>query len=242
MQRNAMWAALHASMGMGEPPWTFTPATAAIMLQAAKLHARIAPYIYSNARRFASDGYPWTLTPLPVAFSDDPQVYGRDSATTHGYEWMIGDALLATPLYGNDYATATTRDIYLPAGQWMDIDTGQIYPGRQVLKHFSLPPSKTPLFVGGSGVTLEDRNGQLKLCIYPIGHEATAALTLPNNSGVITVKVQGLPPGQPWGSVVVTDSREHRITVATDAHSVSFLPTPGETYTVRAMKPLARHI
>lgn len=129
MQRNAQWASFHSSMGMGEPPWTFAPETASIMLQAAKLHERIAPYLYMNARRFTVDGYPWTMTPLPIAFPDDPHVYGRENATIHGYEWMIGDAMLAVPLYGSDYATASTRDVYLPTGRWMDFDTGKIYAG-----------------------------------------------------------------------------------------------------------------
>ncbi len=84
-------------MGMGEPPWTFSPETSAIMLRAAKFHARIAPYIFSSARRFYDDGYPWTMTPLPIAFPDDPNVYGRENARDRAYEWMIGDAMLAVP-------------------------------------------------------------------------------------------------------------------------------------------------
>ncbi len=52
---------------------------------------------------------------------------------------MISDALLAMPLYGNDYATATWRDIYLPAGEWMDFDTGKLYSGGQMLQRFELP-------------------------------------------------------------------------------------------------------
>ena len=74
MMRNAQWASLHASMGMGEPPWTFKPEVAKVMLQSAKFHERIAPYLFSNARRFFHDGYPWTMTPLPVAFPNDPRL------------------------------------------------------------------------------------------------------------------------------------------------------------------------
>ena len=124
MQRNAQWAALHSSMGMGEPPWSFDPATAHIMLAAAQLHDRIAPYLYANARKSVVDGYPWTMTPLPVAFPDDPAVYGRENSTDRAYEWMIGDSLLATPLYGDDYDTATTRDV----------NRAQIYAWRKGIK------------------------------------------------------------------------------------------------------------
>ena len=59
------------------------------------------------------------------------------------------------------------RDIYLPVAKRTVSDTGKLYSGGQTLKDFDLPIGKTPLFVGGSGVTLEDRDGKLLLCVYP---------------------------------------------------------------------------
>jgi alpha-glucosidase (family GH31 glycosyl hydrolase) len=234
MMRNAQWAALHSSMGMGEPPWTFSGQTARVMLQAAQLHEQIAPYIYSNAVRFARDGYPWTMTPLPVAFPDDSHVYGRENATVRGYEWMIGDALLATPLYGNDYATATARDIYLPRGEWMDFDTGKLYRGGETLYNFALPPGKTPLFVGGSGITLEDRKGKLVVCVYPVTAQSEADLTLPEGGSPVRVLVRGLPEGAPWSAISVSDSAGRRIPSQSSGHAFVFVPRAGEHYTVQA--------
>ncbi|MEO6803574.1 MAG: hypothetical protein ABI197_10075 [Granulicella sp.] len=68
MMRNAQWAGLHSSMGLGELSWSLSPKVARIMLDSAKLHARFAPYLFSNAKRFAEDGYPWTMVPLPSPF------------------------------------------------------------------------------------------------------------------------------------------------------------------------------
>jgi len=235
MMRNAQWAALHSSMGMGEPPWKFSPEVAKVMLQAARLHAQIAPYIYSNARRFAHDGYPWTMTPLPIAFPDDPNVYDRENAETRGYEWLIGDALLATPLYGNDYATTNARDIYLPAGVWMDFDTGKLYKGGQTLKDFELPVDKTPLFVGGSGVTVEEREGKLLLCIYPVATHASADITLPEGGPPIHVDVKGLPMGEQWTGISVRDSAGKQIKAGSSKHAFTFVPQPGSSYRVRAL-------
>jgi hypothetical protein len=239
MMRNAQWAALHSSMGMGEPPWTFKPQVAKVMLQSAKFHARIAPYLFANARRFATDGYPWTMTPLPIAFPGDPQVYGREDATSRAYEWMIGDAMLATPLYGNDYETATTRDIYLPGSptsQWMDYDTGKLYPGHQMLKSFALPTGKTPLFIGGSGVTLEEIDGTVRACIYPIARSATATLTLPTSETPFTINLTGLPPSTPWTSIHVTSHSGQQVPVTPSGHAFTFVPVPGETYQVKALR------
>jgi Glycosyl hydrolases family 31 len=233
MMRNAQWAALHSSMGMGEPPWSFSPRVATVMLDAAKLHARIAPYLFSNARQFAEDGYPWTMTPLPIAFPDDPKAYGRENATDHGYEWMIGDAMLATPLYGNDYENAKDRDIYLPKGQWMDFDSGRIYHGRQTLKSFGLPVGKTPLFIGGSGVTLEEIDGSIRVCVYPVTSDATVSLTLPENPKTFSVKVHGLEPGVAWNVSVINRSGQ-KVATTLIAHGFSFLPESGEAYEVHA--------
>jgi hypothetical protein len=235
MMRNAQWAALHSSMGMGEPPWSFSPRVGKVMLNAAKLHARIAPYLFSNARQFAEDGYPWTMTPLPIAFPDDPRVYGRENATDRGYEWMIGDALLATPLYGNDYENSNARDIYLPEGRWMDFDTGRIYEGKQVLKSFEMPVEKTPLFIGGSGVTVEEIDGSVRACVYPVAKDATVSLTLPENPMAFRVKVHGLEPDLAWSNVVVTNRSGRKVVTVLIAHGFSFLPEPGEAYEVHAV-------
>ena len=235
MMRNAQWAALHCSMGMGEPPWNFSPQAAKVMLQAAKLHAQIAPYLYSNARRFVRDGYPWTMRPLAIAFPDDPNVYGRENASVRGYEWLIGDALLATPLYGNDYATATARDVYLPAGEWMDFDTGKLYQGSQTLKDFELPVDKTPLFVGGSGVTVEEREGKLLICVYPVATHAAADFTLPEGGQSIHVDVTGLPAGAQWTGISVRDSAGKRIEAQRSKYAFTFSPQAGKSYSIRAL-------
>lgn len=173
MMRNAQWASLHSSMSMGQPPWTFPdPKVGEVMLKAAKLHEQLHPYIYSQAVAFVHDGYPWSMTPLPIAFPHDPNVYGRENRTVRGYEWMIGDSLLATPLYGDDYDTSNTRDVYLPKGKWIDYETGEVYQGPTMLKNFRLPVEKTPLFVGGSGVIVEQSGDRLVLRVYPISFGA----------------------------------------------------------------------
>jgi len=236
MMRNAQWAALHSSMGMGEPPWTFSPKVAKVMLDSAKLHARFAPYIFSNARRFANDGYPWTMAPLPIAFPDEAGSYGHENATDRMYEWMIGDSMLAAPLYGEDYATATTRNIYLPAGRWMDFDTGTMYSGGQTLKAVGMPTGKTPLFIGGSGVTLEELGGTVVAVVYPVAINAKSILTLPASEQAFTVSVQGPPAASKWRDVTVTDSKGKTVVVKAQGFGFSFVPRAGETYIVRALK------
>ncbi|HMJ91322.1 MAG TPA: hypothetical protein VK530_15985, partial [Candidatus Acidoferrum sp.] len=149
-----------------------------VVLSAAKLHARLHPYIYSAAIDAFETGFPWSMAPLPLVYPGDAQVYDRENATIRGYQWMLGPSLLAVPLYGNDYATATTRDVYLPAGNWIDYDTGELHGGPKLLKDFSLPVGKTPLFVGGKGVlvlrNLQSTNAALRAVIYPVATRGTS--------------------------------------------------------------------
>ena len=230
MMRNAMWASMHSSMGMGEPPWSFRSEVADVMRKAAQLHDRISPYLYQYARRFAVDGYPWTMTPLPVAFPRDNAVYGHENATDRRYEWMIGEALLAAPLYGNDYATAATRDIYLPAGEWMDFETGKLYKGNQLLKGFALPVDKAPLFIGGTGVTLEKDRNDVFACIYPVAPAGNVTLTLPNDTRPIHIAIKGSVRN--IDTIVVKDQSGKVVSKQMFGFAQRFLPVPGATYTV----------
>ena len=171
IMRNAQYASVNPSMSMGIGPWNFqNDQVEQVMLKAARLHAQLHPYIYSAAVDAFETGFPYTLTPLPLVWPDDPEVYKLENAQRHGYQWMLGPSLLAVPLYGDDYATAKSRDVYLPSGKWMDYDTGEVYMGPKVLTNFSLPPGKTPLFVGGKGVLVLRvlPSNSIEAVVYPV--------------------------------------------------------------------------
>jgi alpha-glucosidase (family GH31 glycosyl hydrolase) len=174
LMRNARIPSLHASMSMGKGPWNYKDSQVSkILLESAQLHGRLHPYIHSNAIKFYHDGYPHTMTPLPIAFPNDKNVHHRENYKERGFQWMIGDALMAYPLYGEDYETAQTRNVYLPKGKWIDYDTGREYLGPQILKDFKIPVEKIPLFVGGTGIMIEDVDGELKGRIYPVTDKAS---------------------------------------------------------------------
>ena len=230
MMRNAQWASLHSSMSMGEPPWSFrNPQVGAVMLKAAVTHNRLRPYIYSQAVRFIHDGYPWTMAPLPIAFPDDPNVYGRENRVIRGYEWMIGDALLAAPLYGDDYATAVSRDVYLPRGKWMDYETGRVQTGPIVLKNYQIPVEKTPLFVGGTGIVVEQDGGKLVVRIYPIDRKAHTEFWSSDGKTESTIALKV----HEWSKITVTDTTTHRpLKWKMSRFAAEFPFTPGHSYLV----------
>jgi alpha-glucosidase (family GH31 glycosyl hydrolase) len=168
LMRYAEYAALNPSMSFGYGPWNFDEEVVEVTRDAAALHDRLQPYIYSNAVRAAETGFPYPMTPLALAFPEDETVYGLADTTRRSYQWLIGSSLLATPLYGDDYATAESRDVYLPEGTWMEYDSGKVHEGPTTLEDYPLPVGKTPLFVGGRGIVVEEIEGELKGRLYPI--------------------------------------------------------------------------
>ena len=229
MMRYAQYAAVNPSMSFGYGPWNFDEETSRVCREAAQLHRRLKPYIYSEAVRTYHTGFPYTLTPLPLAYPDDENVYGLADTTRRSYEWLIGESLLATPLYGDDYATAQTRDIYLPAGTWIDYDSGEKYDGPSTLSNFPLPIGKTPLFVGGSGIVIEEEQGALKGRIYPVTQQAN--MTFYHLDGETESRISLDNPD--WNAVTVTDqTTETSVEVLKERHAHTFTLEPGHDYLI----------
>ena len=170
LMRESQYAAVNPSLSFGYGPWNLDDdKVMKVCLSAAQLHDRLHDYIYSAAVRTYLTGFPYTMTPLPLAYPADSTTYYRGNDKVRGYQWLLGDALMAIPLYGNDYGQSNSRDVYLPGGKWIDYDNGKVYQGPSLLKDFSIPVDKTPLFVGGTGFVVEKINGKLMGRIYPVG-------------------------------------------------------------------------
>jgi alpha-glucosidase (family GH31 glycosyl hydrolase) len=228
--REAMYDALNPSMSFGYGPWNLGKRTNNICLQAAQLHDRLQPYFYSNAIKAYKTGFPYPLTPLPLVFPHDKNVYGLADTTRRSYEWMIGESLLATPLYGNDYATAKSRDVYLPKGKWMDYETGKVYKGPKTLTNFELPVNKIPLFVGGKGIIVIQKNKQLFVRIYPVTNQSKIAFY--DKDGKTKSRISIDHPD--WKNVSVQDLTDNQsIDVKHVHHAYEFLLEPGHDYRIK---------
>ena len=89
-------------------PWD--PAHLPVWRRFAKLHTQLYPYI-----RAAADAYDMTGMPIMrhhvLTHPDDPEAVARDD------QYMFGPDLLVAPVFE---AGATERELYLPAGRWVD--------------------------------------------------------------------------------------------------------------------------
>ncbi len=106
----------------GEPPkepWLIGEGFVAEFRASVEMRYRLMPYIYAQARDSAERGLPM-LRALFIEFPRDPGAWLVDDA------YLFGSALYVAPLFE---AGITSRDVYLPAGAWIDYQTGKAYAG-----------------------------------------------------------------------------------------------------------------
>ena len=164
--RHGWLMALTAGLAVGEVPRGWSEKQEDLFKRPFDFHYKIGPYLYDAAVKSYQTGYPYTLTPLGIAYPQD-----ANAAEPAHYQWMAGESLLCAPLVKNHQSAK--MELYLPEGTWFDYDTGQKYVGPKRLQDFRMPRDKTPCFVGGTGVlvTRESDEAPLTARIYPLARE-----------------------------------------------------------------------
>ncbi|WP_406675543.1 hypothetical protein [Nonomuraea sp. N2-4H] len=93
------------------------------------------PYIYSAAVEAARTGAPM-MRALCVDYPDDPVAWQAD------LQYLLGRDLLVAPMT----APEGVRQVYLPAGRWVDYWTGEVLDGSRYVR-VAKPLDQIPLFV-----------------------------------------------------------------------------------------------
>ncbi|MFT4550480.1 MAG: hypothetical protein ACI8XO_000389 [Verrucomicrobiales bacterium] len=219
--RHSWLLALTAGMAVSDSPWNrkWSVKNEAIFKKVADLHHELGPYMHSAAVDSHLTGYPHTMTPLPIAFPTDAATYDLASKSKQQFEWMIGPSLLAAPLLHANYGKSNRMDIYLPAGTWIDFETGKAYSGPTTLKNFDMPLTKTPLFVGGKGVFVSRQNetSRLEAVVLPIATGGSIyKFTFPDGKSTCTV----VNNNRAWNAKTLS------ITDTTNGKSIPFSSDP----------------
>jgi len=237
--RNTMLAAVSAGMSFGRGPWLLEhPEYQAIALKAARWHDRYAPYIFSAAIDSHETGYPHTMTPLHIAFPKDPETYNLISRERQQYQWMLGPSMLAAPLFGNDFETAESRDVYLPEGRWIDYESGTVYEGPTTLRDFPMPRARIPVFIGGKGVIVgksPDVADALDVEVFPVT-QGVSEYVYTWTDGTTKSRITNRNAGWDPATLKVRDvTKGEDMEVAHDAvrGSFRFRLTPGHDYELR---------
>ncbi|MDN5213441.1 glycoside hydrolase family 31 protein [Fulvivirgaceae bacterium BMA12] len=163
--RHTWLLALTSGLAVGAYPDKWPVEKKQAFKEAIDFHASMVPYMYSAAMNGYENGYPYTLTPITIAFPGDSTV-----AKLAHFQWMIGGSLMAAPLLKNH--TSNKMDVYLPTGIWFDYEGKDKYMGPVMLEDIDVPLDRIPCFIGGKGILIERKNNQLLGRIYPVAKKA----------------------------------------------------------------------
>lgn len=111
-------------------PWVYeeddpeNPENACAVLRFfAKLKCRLMPYLFAQAVKTHETGIPM-MRPMVLRYAEDPAVPTLDR------QYLLGESLLCAPVMNAE----GTADVYLPAGQWTNLITGEITEGGRFVR------------------------------------------------------------------------------------------------------------
>jgi alpha-glucosidase len=132
----------HSEIGnVDQYAWAWGDVVQAIVREALRLRYRLMPYIYAAFLTASETGAP-VQRPLVFDHQDDPLVRDLDD------EYLFGRDLLVAPVLE---AGQTSRQVYLPEGDWYDWHSGARFTGRTFIQ-VPTPMEQIPVFARGGAV------------------------------------------------------------------------------------------
>lgn len=127
----------HAAAGTrAQEPWAFGEPTLSIYRKYLKLRYHLISYLYDRFYYESKTGLP-VMRPLVLNYPADRKVQKMND------EYMVGTDLLVAPIVMEGQ---TSRQVYLPEGEWLDFWTGAEYCGKTTILA-DAPLDKLPLFI-----------------------------------------------------------------------------------------------
>ncbi len=148
-----------------QEPWAFGEPYLSLSRAAIELRYRLLPYLYTTTWQCTQTGTP-IARPLLWAHPDDARTCTLDD------QFLCGDALLVAPI---GRPGQTSREVYLPAGEWFDFWTDERHAGPGTITA-AAPLERIPVYVRAGTVlptwpllqhTSERPVDRLILHVYP---------------------------------------------------------------------------
>lgn len=133
----------HTALGtIQKEPWVWGEAVEALCRRAIERRYQYLPYLYTLFYLASRTGAP-VWRPLFYHFPSDPLTHERQD------EVLIGSALLLAPVV---HPGQICREVYLPAGVWYDVRTGERHAGARHLLASARLDEDAPLYARGSAI------------------------------------------------------------------------------------------
>jgi len=131
----------HAVDFNDQEPWRFGKRYADIIRKHVQLRYKLMPYLYTVLAEAHETGIPW-FRPLILEYQNDYDVLNIDD------EFLVGENLLIAPVVTQG---ATSRDVYLPQGEWYEFGTDKKHQGSQWIS-VKAPLETVPMFVKAGSI------------------------------------------------------------------------------------------
>ena len=181
-----------------------------------RLHVRLFPYIYTYAHQASTTGLP-IIRPLVLLNQTDNNTYGIKAAYCFGNEFLVA------PMLAPD---ATQRDVYLPAGNWLDFWTNIRHTGGQTITWANANQSQFPLFVREGAIIPMLRSDVRTLC--DANYVNNALVTTMDGSWLIQVYPAGASEFSAFDGT-------HLQCLGTGASGTIIVSSPARTITLRIL-------
>lgn len=167
-------------------PWLYNESFVTAFRQSAELKYRLMPYVYAQAKECCEKGLPMVRA-LFVEFPHDAGSWLVED------EYLFGSQILVAPML----ESGSKRNVYLPAGKWVDYQTGKIYEGGWHNIQIGTIPAIILVRDGAvlphiqlAQCTDEMDWSQIELKIYAVDvKEASGLLCLPSDNQLHSLKV-----------------------------------------------------
>ena len=133
----------HAQQGtVMREPWRWEKKNMAIIKKDIELRYRLLPYIYSMFYQSCVTGLPVSRT-LAIDYTSDENVYDEK----YHNQFLFGDNILVAPVE----STKFEAEVYLPAGDWYRLSTGEKHTGGKAIT-VNAPLNDLPVFIKAGAI------------------------------------------------------------------------------------------
>jgi alpha-D-xyloside xylohydrolase len=116
-------------------PWIFGTEIEKIIKKWVDFRYRLIPYLRLCEQEASQTGLP-VMRAMPLAFPDDKAAWAFEE------QYMLGPSVLVAPII----QPGGSVEVYLPNGNWYDLNTGEALTGGKVILYEGVPLDKCPIF------------------------------------------------------------------------------------------------
>lgn len=123
-------------------PWSYGEKVEEIVRNYISFRYKVMPYLYSTFYEATQNGMPVSRS-LAINYTNDPLIYDWK----YQNQYLFGQSILVAPVV----SYKEINKVYLPEGEWYDLNTEKMYKGKQEL-YVETPMETLPVYIKGGAI------------------------------------------------------------------------------------------